>query len=184
MLADRHHRRQHEDEEEEGESLLRRLVLAPFRLVYGPRTRFLLGALLLAGCLAWMHQNALLSADRLQGLANEVIDKKDLKLTDQTRPLEVPVLSAGLRSVYPPLNDTLLNCLNPGVAGLLLILSCLVRGWRIGIFVLPAATFVFLGPLLPIPDVGPLAASQVCLAAGAAVGVLGFLFGRPRTDDE
>ena len=37
-------------------------------VVFGPKIRFLFGAVLLAGCIAWMHQNAMISAEHATAL--------------------------------------------------------------------------------------------------------------------
>ena len=50
--------------EEERSSLVVRLL----ELALGPKLRFLAGATLLAGCIAWMHQNAMITADQAGAL--------------------------------------------------------------------------------------------------------------------
>src|SRR4029077_12041108 len=43
------------------------LLSGPLDLVLGPRVRFLLGALMLTGCLLWLRQNDLLNAETISG---------------------------------------------------------------------------------------------------------------------
>ena len=43
------------------------LVARAVTMLLGPKVRFLAGAALLAGCIAWMHQNAMISAEHADG---------------------------------------------------------------------------------------------------------------------
>jgi serine/threonine protein kinase len=135
--------------------------------VLGPQMRFLLGALLLACCLVWMYQKHLIGQDADTGdgmaLARKYLapgEPYDLPLVH----VKVPVLSN----------------VNPGVAGLVLIVSALFAGWRLGLFLVPAAVLMTAGHLLPWPEGLPLAANHLSLAAGAALALLGFLLGRTK----
>jgi hypothetical protein len=76
----------------------------------------------------------------------------------------------------------LLSGLNVGAAGLVLVLSSLLfRGYRICLFVVPAALVMLLGHHFGIPQVAGLNAELISLAIGGGLCVLGVLFGRSRS---
>jgi serine/threonine protein kinase len=131
----------------------------------GPQMRFLLGALLLTCCLLWLYQKHLIGQDpdthEWRALAE--------KFLEQGEPYELPLLLVKV---------PVLSNINPGVAGLLLIVSALFGGWRLGLFLIPAAALMTAGHLLPWPEGLPLAPNLLSLAAGGVLTVVGFLFGR------
>jgi len=165
--------------------------------LFGPGARFLAGALLLAGCLLWMHQNELLTQDKLdeatkaatqigakaQAAATEAVSSQDLTvlqeaqselakidlpdLPDDTTPLHVSFLPAFLTKLF--------NSLSPGLAGLILLFSSLFRGARISRFAFPAAGIAWLGSSL-VPALTPLYSA----IAGLAVMAAGIVLGRTR----
>jgi hypothetical protein len=145
---------------------------------FGPRARFVVGALFVAGCLGWMDQNGLLPWEEIKQAADQAVQQQDVPdLSNvnvdwgkQTKPLQLaPVPEALTR---------LVSSFNAGVAGLLLVLSALVLGPRIAVFAWAAALVALAGAWLAFPAVGPVAGPQVSMIAGAAVGVVGFLIDR------
>ena len=74
--------------------------------------------------------------------------------------------------------------LNPGVAGLMLIVSAFGQGRRrLALFLVVAAAVMAAGPLLGVPAVdlpgyGAVAAEAVSLAAGLALAAAGFVLDR------
>jgi hypothetical protein len=158
-------------------------------VVLGPRIRFLAGAALLAGCLLWMHQNGLLTREHLeaarqtvqnveglqdvQKAAREAVQKvARTEIPKQTEPLRVPLLPSAITARF--------NGFAPGVAGLVLLVSALFRGGRMGLFVVPGALMALLGKDFGLPSLGPLDASVAGMAVGVGLLVLGILFGRER----
>jgi len=64
------------------------------------------------------------------------------------------------------------------VAGLLLLMSGLLGGWKMSLLVWPGAALAFLGPYFGVPAVGPLSSALVSMAAGTALAFLGFFLFR------
>ena len=177
------------DSREKRSSLLPRLDF-----VLGPRPRFIAGGLLLAGCLAWMDQNELISGRQISENVRTAIEKKDRDraLKDarelgsrlvsnvqsvvgskrQTRPLRLAML--------PPSVTDLFHDFGPGVAGLILLISSLYRGIKISLFAVPGAVLALLGPRLGLPSIGPVDAPLAGIASGVTLLVLGLLFGESR----
>jgi hypothetical protein len=137
--------------------------------LFGPGMRFLVGAALLAGCLVWMHQNDLLEEDNLAKLLGELIQNQDFeRLAASGRALDLPVVPSAVTDLF--------NGFNPGVAGLILIISALFGGWRMSLLAVPGAAIAFIGPQLGIPAMGPVSTPLVSMIAGLAVAILGYLF--------
>lgn len=169
----------------------------PLNLILGPGPRFLAGALLLTGCLFWMHQNQLLTKEKLdeatatakqlsakaQAVATEVVKSKDApdfnhvqktfaevelpKVPDQSRPLKLPLVPQKITSLF--------NSFHPGVAGLILLFSSLFRGVKIGLFAIPGAAIAWLGTVY-FPSLSP----WIPPSLGLLLGGLGVIFGRSR----
>ena len=169
----------------------------PLGLILGPGPRFLAGALLLTGCLFWMHQNELLTQEKMaeatetakqlsakvQQVTTEAVQSNDVtklqdasksfaevdlpKIPDRTKPLHLPLLPAWLTRLF--------HSFSPGAAGLILLVSSLFRGIRMSLFALPGAMIAWLGPEFS-SGIG----STTYLWIGLTLGVLGIIFGRSR----
>lgn len=148
--------------------LLPEFVVTPLTLALSGKVRFLVGCLLIAGCALWAKQNELVSSDKLKSVAQDV--SKNLKSTDlqniaqtvktQTaKPLNLPIVGKYFDSWFP------------GIAGLMLVVLGVFRGWKMSLFALPAAAAIVLGPAFGLPRV-------VMLVVGLALGGVGFFFGR------
>ncbi len=161
------------------------LVARAFTLLLGPKVRFLAGAALLAGCIAWMHQNAMISAEHAAALleAAKTGDVEALQshaeagvaharevAAQPTRPLDLPDV--------PPAILALVSSFGAGVGGLILIVSSLFAGMRITFFAIPAAAIPVLLPRLWHPALGALDPSLVPSMVGVALLVAGVFFGR------
>jgi serine/threonine protein kinase len=156
-------------------------------LIVGPRPRFLVGALLLAGFLAWVHQNEIITSEHLAQLkeaASRAAESKDvealrnmkldIKLDKPTRELQVT-----MPAQVPPGASRVLRLFNgfhPGVAGLILLVSSLFRGVRVGLFAFAGAAVALLGPALGLPRIGPLDPALASMVLGAAIGLAGIIF--------
>jgi hypothetical protein len=132
----------------------------------GPQMRFLLGMLLVGCCLLWMYQKELIGQNVRTDNWLALLER----CFSQGEPYEVPVLKVRV---------TALSNINAGVAGLLLCLSAVFGGWRMGLFIIPAALLMTAGHLLPWPAL-PLAGNHLSLIAGGVLVLLGLLFGRTR----
>ena len=154
----------------------------------GAYPRFLLGCCLIVGSLLWARQNdLLLSVDQLkelgeQGLAaaqdpdaaNDAVESakaQGQKMKDELSAKQTSSLWGLFHSF-----DSL-------IAGVVLLLSTIVFGWRMSIFVIPAAIVAMFGSSFGIPDFLP-AAYQVpylnTTTALIAIGLFcaGVVFGR------
>jgi serine/threonine protein kinase len=135
----------------------------PLGLIFGGTTRFALGAVLVALCFLWMNQNALVPSSE--------VDFKIYLLK-----LEAAV-EAGNLAFFPAPLDRVLSGFHIGFAGLLLVLSILMRS-RILLFFVWLSVIVSLIAPLVIPDEWGVNPSFVALLAGAAVAEFGVVFNR------
>jgi hypothetical protein len=150
-------------------------------LLSGPRTRFLLGAVLLAGFLVWVHQNEIVSSEQIKDVATKAFENPetlrnariDVHLpAGATKPLQTTFLPGAIARLF--------RGFNPGVAGLLLILTAFFRrSWGDG-FLIMGAAIILVGPSLGFHGIGPLDADKTSMAAGALVASLALLW---RSDD-
>jgi hypothetical protein len=159
----------------------RRRAWAHFReqaldLVLGPRVRFLVGLVLLAGCAGWMYQNDLIPGQQLKQVAGEAVDKLDVPdvtplqefpWDKETKPLDLSPVPAVLTAVFASFNV--------GAAGLILVLSALLRGGRITLFAWAGAIVAFAGQWVAVPALEPATVHWVSMAAGGVLAVPGFL---------
>ncbi len=182
-----------EVEEPAGPSIASETFDALARVLFGPRTRFLLGGVALAGFLLWMHQNALISAEEIRRAGAGAVEGREEAVQDvqaigrdiaskvqgvadaatETRSLEVEGLPPGLARR--------LDGFGLGVAGLILVASSFFGGIRMAAFAVPGALVAAIGPGLVEPGartLGP--ASLACLAVAAGLFALGVAFGRSR----
>lgn len=150
----------------------------------GSYPRFLLGCCLIVGCLMWANQNGL-----FEELKESALKATAAMNADGTEPDAVPgeptsqatqtTSGAETKPLSIPLLGGVFYNFNSLVAGLLLVCSAIVLGWRMSIFVLPAAFITLWGSSLGIPESIPVKHLD---ASGALVGiglfVVGMLFGR------
>jgi hypothetical protein len=161
------------------------LVARLVNLFLGPKVRFLAGAALAAGCIAWMHQNAMISAEQagafvaaaksgdvkaIQSHAQAGVARAREVAARPTETLDLPVI--------PPALLALVSSFGAGVGGLILIVSSFFSGIRIAIFAVPAAAVPVLGPRLGLPSLGGLDPSLAPSVVGAAIMAAGIMFGR------
>ena len=78
--------------------------------------------------------------------------------------------------------SNLFHDFNAGAAGLILILSALMPGARVGLFAIPGAAVALFGPTVGLPPIGPLDSATASMALGAGVALLGVFFGKIRAD--
>lgn len=142
------------------------LVTGPLGFALSGKVRFLCGALLIAAFVFWLRENGVstpsdvisaetISAETAQQQANDLFTAiKNVATGDSPRQLAVPILGPWLSS------------LGTGIAGLILVVLGLFRGWKMSLFAWPAAVTALLMP-------GVLGYG---IAAGLAV--VGLFFGR------
>ena len=155
----------------------------------GPKPRFLVGLALLAGCLFWMKQNGIVSANQLQtavAVAKSAAKSGDIEAitkqgqaelervrgVEQTRTLQAPI-------VPKPLLE-LVSSFGAGAAGLTLLFASFFRGVKIAFFAIPAAAIMILGHKVGLPVINGLDPSLAPTVVGLAIMGVGLIFGRSR----
>jgi hypothetical protein len=152
-------------------------------VLFGPRARFLLGTALVVGCLLWVDQNGIVSSAQIKEVAARAAEhpeplkvlrdaKINVHVPARTKPLHLPFLPQPLANLF--------QGWGAGAAGLILILSALIRGARMALFALPGAAVALIGPKVGIPAIGPLDSAMASMAIGAGVTLVGVFFGRSR----
>jgi eukaryotic-like serine/threonine-protein kinase len=155
---------------------------------FGPKLRFLAGATLVAGCVAWMYQNAMISEEHAAALiaAAKAGDVQAMQSHAEASVSQVRAAAAReTTSLYLPFVPedllVLVSSFGAGAAGLVLIFSAVFAGGRIALFAIPAAAISVLGPMLPLPTFGVVDPSLAPSILGAALMVTGVLFGRSKS---
>jgi len=160
--------------------------------ILGSYSRFLLGCCLVVGCLLWARQNDLLvSVDQLKDLSQQgATALQETISTGQTGGATVAVtenaklqgqhmLNAAEKPTTPLLG--VFRSFDALIAGLILVFSTIIFGWRIAIFAIPAAIVAMFGSSFGIPDLIPFEVPHLNkLAAVIAIAVFlpGIVFGR------
>jgi hypothetical protein len=141
-------------------------LLAPLAglmdLLFGPRTRILLGVFLLALCALWLQRNGMLPTSlasvQEKYEAGELTDTEVLVQdwmpafgvlaadSVQQNPIK-PLIIPGL----PELFSSRLTCANLGMAGLILLLGSMMYGRWTGVFLFPAVLVTLFGSALGVP---------------------------------
>lgn len=139
------------------------LITGPIAFVFSGKLRFLAGCLVLAACALWAKQNGLDDAWRSQPLDAVKFLAASFGFGElpSTKPFALPLIG-------PWLSGALAAC-----AGLVLVLTGLVRGAKMTLFAWPAAAVFLVGPSFGL---SPL----LCAAIGGGVAVAGLLLGRSR----
>ena len=158
----------------------------------GAFPRFLLGCLLMFGSTMWAQQNdLLLSSEQLQVLGQQSIDA----VSDQTAGPDQEAADevvATIKEHGQQLFDSaavkptrawmgVFYSFDSMLAGLVLIASAIIGGWRMSIFVLPAVLIAMFGSAVGVPDLLPVDVPNfnktTALLAIALLG-MGIVFGR------
>lgn len=157
-------------------------AFSPLTLAFGPQVRFLIGCALLLGCALWARQNNLLSGERIKE-ATAVV-KSSVEAGNATALQNAAAASEGTtQALALPAVGPFFDSFVPGVAGLLLLVAGFFGGWRMSIFVLPAAAIMVLGPALGMPGIAAIGGSHTTsLVIGLALGAVGLVFGRTYDD--
>lgn len=142
-------------------------VLSPANLMailLGPRLRFLSGAILVLVWLLWMFQNAYFEGDRLLVEVSAVIEEGNWEKLDR---LGQPI------GFLPGVIGEIFRGFAPAIAGLILIISALLGGWRAGVIAWPAALVTLLGPTFGVPALGPLPPGLASMSIGVGLAIVG-----------
>jgi eukaryotic-like serine/threonine-protein kinase len=133
--------------------------------VAGPTVRFLLGAVLLAGCLYWMYCNDLIAQAREVASLDAALK---LVQGENTQPLNEKI------SFLPGTLTKWFDGYGSGLAGLLLLISALLPHWSAAIIMPIAAAIALMGHRLGIPELGPLTS----MAIATVLGLIAVMVGR------
>ena len=143
--------------------------------------RFLLGCLLIAAFAMWvkMNPNLLQSVSQVTETAKSAIESAktgDVKAATDTVKGSVAdnsKQSAAAQDLPIPVLGHVLSGWAAGIAGVVLVVLGLFRGWKMSIFALPAAALILFGSSLGISG-----GALVAIPIGLAVAGVGFFFGR------
>jgi serine/threonine protein kinase len=130
----------------------------------GPRLRFLIGAVLLAGFLGWLYENDLLALDKLLKQTS-ALTPFSTTAPKTLAPFGLPLASLEITKLF--------GTVYAGAAGLILVISGLFVSRRMTFAVAPGAAAVFVAPWVPEWYGLP---SLAFLVGGLALVLLGFLF--------
>lgn len=136
-------------------------------IVFGAPLRFVAGAALLLALVLWMQQNRFLDeGSQLPALIGAAVEEGNLARLDRLgEPLQSPFVPAKLQPLF--------QSFGPAVAGLILLLSAFLGGWRASIIAWPAAVLALCGPIIPFPEMGALSPGLIGMLAGLVLALLG-----------
>jgi len=144
------------------------------KLLLGAQLRFALGVGLLAIVAMWAKQSGILNSESIQSVASQ-IQQGDVNLGEMSENLRERVQAA---EASGPLSEATIfgiRVMSLAIAGLLLIASAFVSGWRMTPFALLAAAAAMLGPAMGVPSIGPLPAPILAAAVALIILVFGLL---------
>ena len=156
------------------------LAASPLTFALGGKMRFLLGCLLIAAFAMWVKRNPdVFKFGQIKDAATnlaESVKTGDVKAAADTVKGSVADSSkqaAGAKDLPIPVLGRFLSGWPAGIAGLMLVVLGLFRGWKMSLFALPAAALMLIGSTFGIPGGG-----LVAVPIGLAVAGVGFFFGR------
>ncbi len=136
----------------------------------GARIRFMVGAVLCFCCIFWIRQNQFLEGDGLSQAFTAMIEQGSTEKWDHLGlPLAIPLAPAAVQDLF--------NSMNVGIAGLLLLISAFLGGWKASLIAWPAGASIFLGSTL-LPAARPLSGGAVGLLTGLLLAIVGLLIRR------
>ena len=167
------------------QTMMQRMTPTLDRL-FGSYTRFLLGCCLVVGCLMWARQNGLLEQIQDSAIkAQRLLDAENAETASEEAQSHLTALGEALNVKTDPLSFPIFGGLfynfNALIAGLILVGSTIVFGWRMSLFALPAAFIALCGSSLGIPELIPLDVAHVEMTSasiGIGLFVVGIVFGR------
>lgn len=140
----------------------------------GRRLRFLLGAAIFAIGLLWLHQNNLLKENKTIAAVQEGnLDAAQQEAKKDGEAAAKAKTKPLVVSFVPAEITEPINSWAVPITGLLLMLSGIFYfGWMPSLVAIPGAALGVLGPMFGVPDVDPLTASQVSCIGGAILIVV------------
>ena len=145
-------------------------------LLFGARIRFAAGCLLLIACLLWVRQNELIDREDMaeptaalfkgEGIDLERLEKEAKGVqAKKAKPLVIIGLPQELTGVV--------DSFNSGIAGMVMIVTCVFWGWSAGLAIWLGVLVALLGARFGISRAGPLNEGLTSLVAGMAIAVVG-----------
>jgi serine/threonine protein kinase len=131
-----------------------------------PPVRFVLGVILMAGCLTWARQNDLMPTDMDLGGARSGSDAP-ASVVNARPPVEPLKIGAAPRFLTRWFGGW-----QAGTAGLLLALSMILNHPRAGLYMIPAALVIIIGAAIA-PNIGFIHNWMIATAAGAGIALMG-----------
>lgn len=155
--------------------------MAPIKFALGGQTRLLAGCLLLAVFAIWGNSNGLFDSIKdleISNLSSVDVDKLGSALGGV---LDDASETAGTLDAKTEVLGSSTSAWSIGLAGILLVMSSFISGWRMSPFALAATAVILFGSMFGIPGVGDLLQPwMVAGLVGIAVYVPGILFGETR----
>ncbi|MDB5328106.1 MAG: serine/threonine protein kinase [Phycisphaerales bacterium] len=155
-------------------------------MLFGPSIRFPIVLVLLAAFALWFRQNNPEFPQKLGAEAKATVEQMSAakaawdgtgKTKATPRETNAPLATDLRLAMVPERVRHQVSGFNVGVAGLLLLISCFVRGWKLGMFALVGAA-VMVGGDLVVPGLGAFSGKLISSAIGAVIIVFGFSVGR------
>ncbi len=159
------------EEARSGKYARQRDPLALVKFILGGQTRLLAGCILLAIFAIWVQRVGLVDMFKQSAQASADIEEFRSQIGEQALAAKANVLG------------TEMSGFSIGVAGLLLMMSAFVSGWRMTPFALVATIVILFGPSLGVPALAAIEAWMIAALAGVAIYVPGVIFGESRQLD-
>jgi serine/threonine protein kinase len=150
--------------------------------VAGSRVRFVVGCLLMTGCLLWIRQNNLFSPEALQAATEEAMQSGDVTKIDLDEVTDALNTSeeAPRTALKLPVIGGLFDNFQAGIAGLILAVSAFVSGFRMSFFAVPAAIVTVFGPALGLPGIAAIGGpTTTATVIGLGLLIAGFVLVQP-----
>jgi eukaryotic-like serine/threonine-protein kinase len=156
------------------------LAASPLTFALGGKMRFLLGCLLITAFAMWVKVNPdVFKFGQIKDAATnltESVKTGDIKAVTDTVKGSVADSSkeaAVAKNLPIPVLGPMISGWPAGIAGLVLVVLGLFRGWKMSLFALPATALMLVGSNFGIPG-----GAFVAIPIGLAVAGVGFFFGR------
>ncbi len=159
-----------------GKYVVKRDPMAPIKFLAGAQLRLVLGVALLAVTAMWAHRSGMLSQESIQEVTNSLrqgdvplseIDLRDVGTNLRSSVGQMAASSSG------PISSAGIRMPSIAIAGLMLVATAFVGGWRMTPFALLAAGITIGGSSLGIPSIGPLPSYATAAMMGLVVLVPG-----------
>jgi serine/threonine protein kinase len=146
--------------------------LAPLKFILGGHTRLLAGCLLLTMFAVWAQSIGLVDTFKQSAQGSADVAEFRSQISEQ-----------GTLGSKANILGTEMSGFSIGVAGLLLVMSAFVSGWRMTPFALVATIIILFGPSLGVPGFGTIEAWMIAALAGVAIYLPGVVIGEsPQVD--